>query len=218
MSLVLDNRPLWAAQTNCYVLAAEAGGPAIIVDAPPDVDGVTSLLERHRLAGAALLLTHGHVDHLGGAGDVVERTSAAAYIHPDDEWLAADPAMQVAWFLGALPAGEFAQPERYERLSDGRVLDIAGLSLEVLHTPGHTPGHCCFYVEREGLLFSGDLLFAGSVGRWDLPGGDLPTLMASMTARVLPLPADTEVLPGHGPATTLARERRSNPFLQEPIQ
>ena len=95
------------------------------------------------------------------------------------------------------------------------MLDLAGVALRVLHTPGHTPGHCCFHVEAEGLLFSGDQLFAGSIGRTDLPGGSYPTLMASMASRILPLPEQTRVLPGHGPATTLERERRSNPFLQE---
>ena len=98
---------------------------------------------------------------------------------------------------------------------DGQTLDIAGLSLDVLHTPGHTPGHCCFYLEDEGVLFSGDQLFQGSIGRTDLPGGSYDTLMESMATRVLPLPVETSVLPGHGPTTTLAAERMHNPFLQE---
>ncbi len=102
-------------------------------------------------------------------------------------------------------------------LADGQVLDLAGLAVSVLHTPGHTPGHCCFSIEDEGLLFSGDQLFAGSIGRTDLRGGDHNALMASMADKILPLPEETEVLPGHGPATTLGRERLSNPFIQELI-
>ncbi len=218
--MILDSRPLWAAQTNCYVVAPDTDGPAVVVDAPPEPAAVAALLAKHRLSAVALLVTHGHVDHTGGAGAVAARTGAVAYLHPDDDWLASDPESQLRALFGIVPGdpADFAPPERFTDLADGDALELAGLRFGVLHTPGHTPGHCCFTLEGEGILFSGDQLFAGSIGRTDLPGGDYATLMRSMGTKVLPLPDDTDVLPGHGPATTLARERRSNPFLQELIR
>ncbi len=215
MSLIVDSAELWAALTNCYVVAAERGGPAVVVDAPPDVPAVRGLLAKHDLTPVALLVTHGHVDHVGGAGGIVRSTGVAAYLHPDDDWLALDPGAQLRALFGMDPPDDFAPPDRFEALVDGDTLELAGLSLAVLHTPGHTPGHCCFHLASEGLLFSGDQLFAGSIGRTDLPGGDYPTLMRSMADKVVPLAPETDVLPGHGPATTLAREVRTNPFLQE---
>ena len=215
MSLIVDSRPLWAAMTNCYVVAPEHGGPAVVVDAPPDPASVAELLVKHELVPVALLVTHGHVDHVGGAGAVARATGVAAYLHPDDDWLALEPEMQLRSLFGGVPPGDYAPPERFTALADGDRLSLAGLDLDVLHTPGHTPGHCCFHLSAEGLLFSGDQLFAGSIGRTDLPGGDYPTLMRSMADKVMPLPGATDVLPGHGPATTLAHEARTNPFLQE---
>ncbi|MGH9168839.1 MAG: MBL fold metallo-hydrolase [Acidimicrobiia bacterium] len=212
--ILVTGRPLWAALTNCYVVAPERGGPAVVVDTPPDVPAVLELLAEHDLQPVGLLVTHGHVDHVGGAGEVVRKTGVVAYLHPDDDWLALDPETQLRGLFGELPPGDFAPPESFGRLSDGGVLEMAGLRLQVLHTPGHTPGHCCFYLEGEGVLFSGDQLFAGSIGRTDLPGGDFPSLMRSMEEKVLALPADVVVYPGHGPTTTLARERATNPFLQ----
>ena len=211
--MLVASRTLWLGATNTYVLAPERGGLAVIVDAPPDPDGVAGLLQEHDLTAVALLITHGHVDHVGGAREVVGRTGATAYVHPDDDYLSLDPAGQVRALFGL--DSDLLPPEHFEQLAHGQRLDMAGLGIDVVHTPGHTPGHCCFHLPDEGVLFSGDQLFAGAVGRWDLPGGDYNALMESMRDRVLPLPADTEVLPGHGPPTTLAREQRSNPFLQD---
>ncbi|MFQ5948516.1 MAG: MBL fold metallo-hydrolase [Acidimicrobiia bacterium] len=215
MGRVVDGQALWVAQTNCYVVAPEPGSAGLVIDAPPDLAAIQELLAHHDVVPVALLVTHGHVDHVGGAGGVTRSFQTTAYLHPDDDWLALDPETQLRSMFGMIPSGEFAPPEQYERLEDGQLLELAGLHLEVLHTPGHTPGHCCFYWEEEGMLFSGDQIFAGSIGRTDLPGGDYPTLMRSMKEKVMTLPDPTEVLPGHGPATTLARERRTNPFLQD---
>jgi len=213
--VLIDGAPLWLAETNAWVMAREHGAPAIIVDAPPDPEGVAAVLSRHDLVPVAVLVTHGHVDHLGGAGGLTRRYAVSAYLHPDDEWLAADPVAQLRALWGMVPPGEYTPPDRYESLAHGSVLALAGFAVEVVHTPGHTPGHCCFHVAAEGILFSGDQLFAGSIGRTDLPGGDYETLMRSMAERVVTLAPETTVFPGHGPTTTLARELATNPFLEE---
>lgn len=215
MPILLDTKPLWAFQTNTYVVAAERGGPAVVIDAPPDPDGIGALLATNDLTPVAALVTHGHIDHVGGI-DGLSSPTVQAYLHPDDLDMARHPGEQLRALLGSDPFGRDAVIRTpFVDLVDDDVLDLAGVSFRVIHTPGHTPGHCCFHIEGEGLLFSGDQLFAGSIGRTDLPGGSYPTLMASMANRILPLDEETDVLPGHGPTTTLARERRTNPFLQE---
>jgi len=217
MTLLVDGRSLWLAETNCYVVASEAGGPCVIIDAPDELDAIADLLARNDLYPQALLVTHGHIDHAGGAAAVADKWSVSAYLHPDDEWLAADPMSQLrSLFGGVLPEwveGRFLPPERWSGMEHGQRLELAGLEVDVVHTPGHTPGHCCFHLRDEGVFFSGDQLFAGSIGRTDLPGGDYQALMRSMRDRVLTLDDTTRVLPGHGPATTIARERLTNPFL-----
>lgn len=214
MSVTVSGAPLWLAATNCYVVTAQPGGDAVVVDAPPDVPGVLELVRRSGVTPRALLLTHAHLDHLGGAGGVTGEWGIDACLHPGDEWLAEDLPGQVRLLLGLDDGGSYAGAERYEPLEDDEVLHLAGLRFRVLHTPGHTPGHCCFWLEEQGVLFSGDHLFAGSIGRTDLPGGDYGALLHSMAERIAPLPPGTHVLPGHGPATTLARELATNPFLQ----
>ena len=211
--MLIDSASLWYAQTNTYVVAEEKSSPAVLIDAPADPVGIASMLKKHDLAPAALLITHGHVDHVGGAGSVVRDTGVSAYVHSDDDFLTLDPETQLRGLFGMLPPGDYAPPERFETLSDGQELDLAGLEIGVIHTPGHTPGHCCFLTG--GTLFSGDQLFAGSIGRTDLPGGDYAALMDSMATKILPLADEVSVLPGHGPRTTLGRERRTNPFLSE---
>jgi glyoxylase-like metal-dependent hydrolase (beta-lactamase superfamily II) len=211
--VLLDSSVLWLAQTNCWVVAPEPGGPAVVIDAPPDPSGIGDLLARHDLVPVALLLTHGHIDHMGGAAELERSAGIASYVHPDDDFLTLDPAGQLRALFGVPIPGDHAPPAVRRPLSDGDVLELAGIEIEVRHTPGHTPGHCCFRIASEEWLFSGDQLFAGSIGRTDLPGGDFDLLMRSMSERVLDLPDETRVLPGHGPETTIGRERRTNPFL-----
>ena len=211
--MLIDSVPLWFTQTNCYVVAPEASGPCVVIDAPPDPRGVAELCARHDLAPVALVVTHGHVDHIGGAGAVEEQLGVATYVHPDDDFLSLNPVRQIIALMGEVLPGEYRPPASRRPLSDGDVLALAGLEMTVLHTPGHTPGHCCFHLVEEGVLFSGDQLFRDSIGRTDLPGGDFDTLMESMRGKILSLPRDTAVYPGHGETTTLGRERLHNPFL-----
>ena len=206
--------PLWLAATNCYLVSSEPGGPAVIIDAPPEAPAIADMVRHSGVTPRALLLTHAHLDHIGGAGGVTEEWGIDACLHPDDGWMAGDLPSQVRMLMGFDDPGDFAGASRYEPLEDGELLYLAGLRFRVLHTPGHSPGHCCFWLEDDGILFSGDHLFAGSIGRTDLPGGDYETLLRSMAEKVVALPPETYVLPGHGPATTLARELASNPFLQ----
>jgi glyoxylase-like metal-dependent hydrolase (beta-lactamase superfamily II) len=211
--MIIASRPLWLAQTNCYVVAAEPGGPAVLIDAPPDPDSLTEMVKEHNVIPAALLLSHGHIDHMGGAGPFHRSTGATVYVHRDDDFLTLEPGRQLRSLFGMAPPGDFEPPKTLESLDHQMMLSIGGLEIQVRHTPGHTPGHCCFYLQGEGVLFSGDQLFAGSVGRVDLPGGNWDQLVESMIKEVLTLDDQIRVLPGHGPETTIGRERRRNPFL-----
>ena len=206
--------PAWLTETNAWIVAEESGGRAIVVDAPPEPDAIGAILIQRDLTLAAVMLTHGHIDHTGGSGELSRATGASVYVHPDDDFLTLHPVEQLRAMFGMTPPGVYDVPQHFEALVDGDRLILAGLDFEVRHTPGHTPGHCCFYLEAEGTLFSGDQLFAGSIGRTDLPGGSLAALMASMEEKVMVLPDETRVLPGHGPETTIGRERTGNPFLQ----
>jgi glyoxylase-like metal-dependent hydrolase (beta-lactamase superfamily II) len=188
---------------------------AVVVDAPPEPERVGAVAAEHGLAVVGILLTHGHVDHSGGSGALSRATGSAVYIHPDDDFLTLHPTQQLASMFGMSPPGSYDLPERFERLEDGQILELAGLSFEVRHTPGHTPGHCCFFLADQETLFSGDQLFAGSIGRFDFPYGDGEALFRSMREKLMTLDDDVQVLPGHGPGTTIGRERRTNPFRFE---
>jgi hydroxyacylglutathione hydrolase len=221
--------PAAAFDTNCYVLASAAGQECLVVD--PGIDVVPHLSEvlaEHRLRPAAVLLTHGHFDHVSSVTPVCGAHGVAAYVHGDDRYRLKDP-------LGTLDPSlvymleqqfgrraEWAEPDDVRLLADGQQLELAGLSLQVLHAPGHTEGSVMFStaevpdgVELGSTVISGDVLFAGSIGRTDLPGGSHPAMMRSLREKVLTLADDALVLPGHGPLTTIARERATNPYLAE---
>lgn len=211
--MIIRQIPAWITATNAWVVADEPGGAAFVVDAPPEPDEVGEFIEGMGLSVAGILLTHGHVDHMGGSGELATRTGAGVWVHPDDDFLTLDPGTQLRRLFGMVPPGDFEAPRQTSPMAHGQELSLAGMTIEVVHTPGHTPGHCCFHLSEEGVLFSGDQLFAGSVGRTDLPGGSYEDLMASMRERVMVLDDGVRVLPGHGPETTIGSERRSNPFL-----
>ncbi|TDC99309.1 MBL fold metallo-hydrolase [Nonomuraea deserti] len=215
--MLIAGFPAGAFQTNCYVVAPAAGEECVIVDPGQDAtDGVDELLREHRLKPVAVLLTHGHLDHVWSVAPVCGARDVPAWIHPDDRHLLSDPAAgwsdTSAQLFGGLTLSE---PDDVRELSDGAVLQLAGLELVVDHTPGHTRGSVSFRSPADEIMFSGDLLFAGSIGRSDLPGGDYATILRSLATKCLPLPDDTVVLPGHGPQTTIGRERAVNPYLKE---
>jgi hydroxyacylglutathione hydrolase len=211
--------------TNCYVVAPGPGERCVVVDPGQDaVDDLNTLLREHRLRPAAVVLTHGHLDHMWSVTPVCGAHDIPAYIHPADRFMLADPLKGVSPQLAAmLGNATFTEPEQVRELVDGAPLGLAsalGFDLVVDHAPGHTKGSVTFTLPRlddagdPDVMFSGDLLFAGSIGRSDLPGGDPAEMNVSLARVVLPRPDDTVVLPGHGGDTTIGRERASNPFLR----
>ena len=218
--------PAGSFATNCYVLAPGPGQACVVVDPGQDaVEPLERVLAEHRLTPVAVLLTHGHFDHTFSVAPVCDGHDVPAFIHPDDRAMLADPLKglsreAMAFFGGRL---ELREPREVRPLDDGATLELAGLALRVDHTPGHTPGSVVFStaITEQGssdvteVILAGDTLFAGSIGRTDLPGGDTATLLRSVRDKLLIRDDAAHVLPGHGPTTTIGRERASNPFLQD---
>ncbi|WP_194907876.1 MBL fold metallo-hydrolase [Catenulispora rubra] len=214
--------PAGSLGANCYLVAPGAGEQCVIIDPGEDAAaGVEEAVREHKLQPVAVLLTHGHVDHTMSVIPVCGDYGVPAYVHPDDRGMLTDPQ---SW-LGIAPGtpifgrSKFVEPDEVRELTDGVVLSLAGLEITVDHAPGHTKGSVTFRTPEQQdipkVLFTGDLLFAGAVGRWDLPGGDRDELLASLARVCLPQPDETVVLSGHGPQTTIGRERATNPFLTE---
>ncbi|HEV2937099.1 MAG TPA: MBL fold metallo-hydrolase [Streptosporangiaceae bacterium] len=222
--------PAGAFAANCYVVAPGPGEQCVIVDPGQDAEpGIQDILAAHRLTPAAVLLTHGHIDHVWSVAPLCGAKGIPAYIHPADRALLSDPAKGFPLGIGQELFGglKFTEPDDVKELADGMTLSLAGLEIIVNHAPGHTGGSVTFRlpvqepitaagkskIDEGDVLFSGDLLFAGSIGRTDLPGGDYPTILRSLARVCLTLPDQTVVLSGHGPRTTIGAERRTNPFL-----
>ena len=223
--------------TNSYVAATSAGSECLVIDPGKDAaDGVAEVVREHRLEPVAVLVTHGHVDHMWCVAPVAGTYDATAWIHPADRHLLSDPMAGMSRETTQMLLGgsyTWAEPDDVRELSDLAELELAGLRFVVDHTPGHTEGSVTFRTpgldtpprtsgatrpptrDWSELMFSGDLLFAGSIGRTDLPGGDHPTMLRSLTTKVLPLADDVVVLPGHGEQTSIGRERATNPYLQD---
>jgi hydroxyacylglutathione hydrolase len=211
--------------TNCYVLAAGPGEQCVVVD--PGIGVLTQLdaiLTEERLYPAAVLLTHGHLDHTFSVAPVCGVRGATAYIHPADRELMDDPAKGLSTDITQLLRGKlrYTPPDDVAELPNGGTITVAGLEFMVDHAPGHTRGSVLFRLagqdspfDAEEFCLSGDVLFAGSIGRTDLPGGSMDAMLMSLRDKILPLDDTTVVLPGHGPATTIGRERATNPYLLE---
>ncbi len=210
----------WAA--NCYVVATGPGAECVVVDPGKDATaGVEEIVRQHRLKPVSVLVTHGHVDHMWCVAPVAGTYDATAYVHPADRHLLADPMAGMSAETTAIMLGgkyTFAEPDRVEELVDAQSIELAGITFTVDHTPGHTPGSITFRTPHEQedvseVMFAGDLLFSGSIGRTDLPGGDHRAMLRSLRDKVLTLRDDVVVLPGHGEQTSIGRERATNPFL-----
>jgi glyoxylase-like metal-dependent hydrolase (beta-lactamase superfamily II) len=217
--MLIAGFPAGSFAANCYLLAAEPGAECLIIDPGQDAEqGIEEIIERYRLRPVAVLATHGHIDHIWSVAPVCGARGIPAYIHAGDRALLSDPARGFGLGAGQQLFGglTFSEPDDVRELTAGMTLELAGIELIVDHAPGHTPGSVTFRLPaaaEPGTLFTGDLLFAGSIGRTDLPGGSYETLLASLARVCLPLPDETAVLSGHGPATTIGAERASNPFL-----
>lgn len=218
--------PAGAWGTNCYVVATGEGEDCLVVDPGQGSMGpLSEILREHRLRPVAVLLTHGHVDHVWSVAPLVAGHGIPAYIHADDRYRLADPAGSSFAYareqLLAMTEGELelTEPDDVRTFTDRQELQIAGVSLTIAHAPGHTEGSAAFLAPRDSnrppVMLSGDLLFAGSIGRTDLPGGDPEAMAESLRRVVLPLDDDTVVMPGHGELTSIGQERTTNPFLLE---
>ena len=233
--MLLSAFPAAAFGTNCYVLAPAAGEECVVVDPGIGVlDDLAAVLAEHRLRPAAVLLTHGHLDHVYSVTPVCQGHGVPAVVHGDDAYRLDDPISLLDPSLVSMLEQQFGEratwsaPDHVRQVSDAEVLDLAGVRLRVLHAPGHTEGSVMFAADDvptslsgaagdpgrpTSTLLSGDVLFRGSIGRTDLPGGSHEAMLTSLREVVLPLPDDTLVMPGHGPHTTIAQERATNPYL-----
>jgi hydroxyacylglutathione hydrolase len=225
--MLVTGFPAGSFQTNCWLVATGPGSEALVLDPGQDaLPGIAELCARHRLKPVAALLTHGHLDHIWTVAPLAGAHGIPAFVHPADRHLLSDP---LAGFAPESRAAfgwlDLQEPDEVRELADGQVVELAGVRLTVDHTPGHTAGHVTFRLPAEGSgtgtggapprLLAGDLVFAGSIGRTDLPGGSMREMLSSLATRFLTLPDETVVLPGHGPETTVGRERAHNPFLAD---
>jgi hydroxyacylglutathione hydrolase len=208
--MILETFPVGPLHCNCTILGDEVTHEAVVVDPGDNIPEILSRLQKHGLTLRQIVVTHAHIDHVGGAALLRKSTGAPVVMNQQDLGLLSMMEMQAGW-LG-VPTPQVAPPDA--SAEDGLTIGLTTLPAQVLHTPGHTPGSICLLFPDHHLLLAGDTLFAGSIGRTDLPGGDGQQILRSLRERLLVLPDSTRVLPGHGPETTIGEERQSNPFLQ----
>ncbi len=209
--MILERLVVGMLQTNCYVLADEETRQAVVIDPGGDAPRIIGRLEQLGLNLAAVLNTHGHFDHVLDAWTLKEKLGGLIFLHPKDEPLLMDHKVGLGAVFTASAGSSRGKVDEW--LEEGEELSFGKLRLKVLETPGHTPGHVAFHLPEAKILFVGDTLFAGSIGRTDFPGGSYAKLIQSVKDKIFPLDDSTRVLPGHGPETTVAREKRFNPFF-----
>ena len=207
--MILEKLTVGPFQENCYIVGDEATGTGALFDPGDEAARIALAVERTNLEIAQIIITHAHIDHVGAVASLVDEYACPVLMHPEAEPMLKQLPSQ-ALMMG-LRFGKVPAVDGY--IGDEEVVRVGGLSFTALYTPGHAPGHLAFYAPGENLVISGDALFAGSVGRVDLPGGSMEVLMRSINERLLTLPDETRVLSGHGPETTIGEERAHNPFL-----
>lgn len=209
--MILERIVVGPFEVNCYIFGDAKTKEVLVVDPGEDFPVIWGTIQKAEYKIKGIVLTHGHADHIGAVAELKNKTLAPIYIHPEDKEMLTDPKLNRSIYWGvaitAPPADRF--------LKEGEILKIGSLSLKVIHTPGHTPGGVC--LEHDKILFSGDTLFAGSIGRTDFPGSSFQSLIDSIKKKLLILPDEVEIYPGHGPSSTIGEERVSNPFLQEEL-
>ena len=208
--MILEMLTVGPFQENCYIIGDEDSGAGAVVDPGDEAARIALAVEQTDLEVGSIIVTHAHIDHVGAVAALADEYACPVLMHAESEPVLKQlptQAMMMGLKFGKVPAVD-------RHIGDGEVLEVGELSLRSLYTPGHAPGHLAFYVEDEGVVLSGDALFAGSVGRVDLPGGSMEVLMRSIEERLLTLPNETRVFPGHGPQTEIGNERTTNPFLQ----
>ena len=207
--MILEMLTVGPFQENCYVIGDEATGEGALIDPGDEAARIALAVERTNLEIGWIIITHAHIDHVGAVVALVDEYACPVLMHAEAEPMGGQlptPAMMMGLRFGKVPAVD-------RHIEDDEVLQVGGLELKALYTPGHAPGHLAFYLESENLVLSGDALFAGGVGRTDLFGGDMELLLRSIDERLMTLPDETRVLPGHGPETTIGEEQAHNPFL-----
>jgi hydroxyacylglutathione hydrolase len=203
--------PVGPLQCNCSIVGDEQTHEAMVIDPGDQIEQILEILKQEKLQLKQIVITHAHIDHVGGAMKLKAATGAPILMNQDDQALLKMLDVQAQW-IGMRPPGAVVVDES---AADGHVLKIGAIPANVIHTPGHTEGSICLYMPDQQTLVAGDTLFAGSIGRTDLPGGSFDKIMRSIHTKVLALPDETTVVPGHGPKTTIGQERETNPFLQK---